>query len=350
MAMHSALYYPHTDVRSEDLMKSALLTWDRLHTIVPFKDYRPKYGKNRVMAEAWEVIGEQGKARIVAAPDEQRIAHDSIVELLKAGLPPEFQFLAEKDRSKEPYEIWPQKFAEQTWHLMQQHELTGELLPNGDYPFTHEGGVLVMSKLADAIAGNKLARVTDQSLAFGMTADQTPDREAEQAVLVTLDLIDESRISLQALIDYRKREEKSSRKRDYKAMRRRYAKAVSDHVEEWKGLPTQRLRDQKNDDFKEDMQRDLDELSEAITGNKCELLLKPVIVATLVAAGTGIAAATGGAAAALYTAGTLALGATTTEIAEKLAKIVEQGFGYNKKQREAMDKHPMAYMYYLNGA
>jgi hypothetical protein len=130
-------------------------------------------------------------------------------------------------------------------------------------------------------------------------------------------------------------------------MRRRYATAIADHVEEWKGLPTQRLRDQKNADFKEDMQRDLDKLSEAITGNKRKLLLKPVIVATLVAAGTGIALATGGTAAALHAAGTLALGATATEVAEKLSKIVEQGFGYNEKQREAIDKHPMAYMYYL---
>jgi hypothetical protein len=38
-----------------------------------------------------------------------------------------------------------------------------------------------------------------------------------------------------------------------------------------------------------------------------------------------------------------------TEVADKHSQIVEQGFGYNKKQREAMDKHPMAYMYYLAG-
>ena len=38
MAMRSALYYPHTDVRSEALMKSALLTWDKLHSIIPHSD------------------------------------------------------------------------------------------------------------------------------------------------------------------------------------------------------------------------------------------------------------------------------------------------------------------------
>jgi hypothetical protein len=46
MAMRSALYYPHTDIRSETLMKSALLTWDRVHTIFPYKEYKPNYSGN----------------------------------------------------------------------------------------------------------------------------------------------------------------------------------------------------------------------------------------------------------------------------------------------------------------
>lgn len=334
--MRSALYYPHTDVRSEGLMKSALLTWDKLHSIIPHEGYRPDYGDNRLMVEAWELIGEG----LVVKPDEQKIAHANIENMLKAGLPLEFNFLANQDKTGTPYEIWPQKFAMETWQLMQAHQLTPSQLPNGDYPFTHEGGVMVMSKLADAMAGKHYARVTDQSLAFGMTANYEPDQATEQAVVMTLDLVDANRLSLKELIKFRSNEDRHGYE-----LRQNYLKAVEAHVAELKTLTTMRQIDDKNHQFKRDMQRDLITLGEVITGNKLELVLKPVIVTTLVAIGAGVAAATGGGAAALVVAGTMALGATATEVADKLSKIVEQGFGYNKKQREAMAKHPMAYMY-----
>ena len=339
--MRSALYYPHTDVRSEALMKSALLTWDKLHSIIPHEGYRPDYGDNRMMADAWELIGEG----LVAKPDEQKIAHANIEEMLQTGLPLEFNFLANQDRTGATYEIWPQKFAIETWHLMQAHQLTPSQLPNGDYPFTHEGGVLVMSKLADAMAGKRYARVTDQSLAFGMTANQEQDRAIEQAVLMTLDLVDANRLSFKKLIEFRSHEDRHGYD-----LRENYLKAVETHVTELKTLTTQRQIEDKNRQFKRDMQHDLIALGEAITGNKLELALKPVIVTTLVAVGAGIAAVAGGSAAALVTAGTMVLGVTATEVADKLSKIVEQGFGYNKKQREAMTKHPMAYMYQLGRA
>lgn len=33
-------------------------------------------------------------------------------------------------------------FHRHTWEILMQHRLTGALLPNGDYPFTQEGGYL----------------------------------------------------------------------------------------------------------------------------------------------------------------------------------------------------------------
>lgn len=336
MAMNSALYYPHTDVRSEDLMKSALLTWDKLHTIIPHQGYKPDYGNNKMMAEAWELIGEG----LVAKPDEQQLAHDSIAETLRTGLPMDFQFLAAKDRKIRPYEIWPQKFAAKTWDLMMEHELTGPQLPNADYPFTHEGGVLVMSKLADAIAGTHYARVTDQSLAFGMTADRTPDQAAEQAVLMTLDIIDGRTLSLKELIEFRKREEKEGPE-----LRLNYARAVEKHVAEVKTLTTQRQRDDKNNQFKTEMERDRKLLGKAITGNKRKLVIKSVIVPTIV--GVGALAAGLGGPAAIIAAGTAAVGTSATEIADKLSKLLDLGFAFGEKQREIMAEHPMAYMYQL---
>ena len=54
--MRSALYYPHTAPNSEDIVKTALLLWDRLEFIVPWEHFRPHY-KNRQIARAMELIG-----------------------------------------------------------------------------------------------------------------------------------------------------------------------------------------------------------------------------------------------------------------------------------------------------
>jgi hypothetical protein len=71
--MRSAIYYPQTQVRSEEMMKSSLLLWDRLHTIVPFDGYTADFGNKRSMSEARELIGKQVVPDLV----EKQLAHRS---------------------------------------------------------------------------------------------------------------------------------------------------------------------------------------------------------------------------------------------------------------------------------
>jgi hypothetical protein len=47
--MRSALYYPHTSVDDEGIAKTALLLWDRLEFIVPWRGFLPDY-ENPVVA------------------------------------------------------------------------------------------------------------------------------------------------------------------------------------------------------------------------------------------------------------------------------------------------------------
>jgi hypothetical protein len=49
--MRSALYFPHTRVSDVGLIKTALLLWDNLEYIVPWRDFRVQYSNRRV-AEA----------------------------------------------------------------------------------------------------------------------------------------------------------------------------------------------------------------------------------------------------------------------------------------------------------
>ena len=341
--MRSAIYYPRTQVHSRPVMQSSLLLWDRLHTIVPAPHYAPSYDGRRDMAAAWELIG----SGLVPRASQQRRAHDAIAATLRAGLPPDLYRVGQVDQPDDFYEVWPQKFSMETWDLLRHHQLTDVPLPNGDYPFTQEGGLLVMAKLADACAGNKFARVTDRLMAYGMigSGDQRPGTVGE-VVPVTLDVIDASSIPLENLIELRRREASEKRGGDYTAMRHAYADAVQAQAEALGGALDQFERDEINRDFAGRMGRDLRDLREALGGNRLELVMKPVVVATVATAASlasGISLP-----AALTVGASAALGSDWKEISKSVADLFSSGFNFDYKQRETMSKHPMAYMYALS--
>lgn len=344
--MRSAIYYPRTQVRSVPLMKSSLLLWDELHTIVPTPNYAVSYDSQIDLARAWELIGKS-----FAPSEAQKLrAHEAIETTLTAGaLPPNLYLVGEVDQPKDPYEVWPQKFAMHTWDLLMQHKLAGVPLPNGDYPFTQEGGLLVMAKLADACAGKQFARVTDRLMAYGMIGTGGgPSASEAEVVPVTLDLIDATSLPIEKLIAFREREKAERRGSDYTKLRHAYADRVQAQVAALREEPDPFQRQELERQFRNDMAQDLKDLRDALSGNRLDLVMKPVIVASVVGAGalaTGLAPAT-----AAILAGSAVIGANLGDVAKNVADFFNSGFNFNKQQRETMAKHPMAYMYALSSA
>ena len=342
--MRSAIYYPRTQVQSRQLMQSSLLLWDKLHTIVPDRCYTPDYGDRRDMAEAWELVG----AKLVPSPSQKKRAHAAIETTLEASLSPDLYYVAQVDQPADPYEIWPQKFSTETWDLMRQHRLTDLPLPNGDYPFTQEGGLLVMAKLADACAGAQFARVTDRLMAYGLigSGDKRAGTEAE-VVPITLDVIDASSIPLESLIALRRREQSERRGKDYTQLRHNYADMVQAHVAALGAACDEFERDELNRQFRFRMETDLKELREALGANRIDLVLKPVVVAMLVTGGSLLTGAVG-VPAALMAGAAAAVGSSLKDVAKTVADFLNAGLNFDRKQRETMAKHPMAYMYALS--
>ncbi|MGO7347439.1 hypothetical protein ACCS92_08865 [Rhizobium ruizarguesonis] len=342
--MRSAIYYPRTQVHSRQIMKSSLLLWDTLHTIIPMEAYRPDYGDRCDMAEAWELIG----ATIVPNATQRRRTHAAIETTLKAGVLPESLFQVSRlDQPSDVYEIWPHKFSTETWHLMREHRLTDVPLPNGDYPFTQEGGLLVMAKLADACAGTQFARVTDRLMAYGMigSGGQRPGTEAE-VVPITLDLIDASSIPIENLIELRRREEIERNGNDYKQMRHNYADTVQRHASLLSSAVDQFDREEMNRQFRLEMETELKDLREALGRSAWDIVLKPVVVAAVV---TGGSLATGVDLPVALTAGAMAaIGSDWKEIADSVSDFFEKGFTFSRQQQDMMRKNPMAYMYSLS--
>jgi hypothetical protein len=158
--MRSALYYPHTEIRSESLMKSSLMLWDRVHVIVPFDHYEPHYD-SPTSQKCFELIGKCHHP----TQDEKRRAHDLVEDFATRRLPDSFSYISVQSPN-EIYEVYPQKLLPETWDILQTAHLAGAPLENADYPTAGPTGLSLMSLLADCCAGDTLARITDRSAAY----------------------------------------------------------------------------------------------------------------------------------------------------------------------------------------
>lgn len=344
--MRSAVYYPSTKVRSRQIMQSSLLLWDDLHTIVPEPDYNPEYGSNRQMAEAWELIGK----KLIPTNAQKARAHTAIETTLETGLlPPHLYEISDIDPPTDSYEVWPQKFAMKTFDLLRDRRLTQLPLPNGDYPFTQEGGLLVMAKLADACAGTTLARVTDRLMAYGMigTGDQRAGNVTD-VVPVTLDVIDASSIPIENLIAFRRREATERRGRDFTKLRHAYADMVQKQIEDLSAALDQAERDRLIAEYRYRIETDLIDLRRELRSNLGQLLVTPVVVAAVATGGVLLA----GGVDEISTAAAFGLGAAICskgdEVVKTVSGFVKDRMGFDAKQRDIMAKHPMAYMWELS--
>jgi hypothetical protein len=210
--MRSALYFPHTTIDDQSIVKTALLLWDKIEFITPCEEYRPYYA-NPVIERAMEIVG----AARVPTELEKKEAHGHVEELLDRLLPP--QFYVPKNPIQADYEIYPQKFLLKTWEMLSRSRMVGAVQSNEDYPLSETAGLTLMSILADCCAGTTRCRVTDRGAAYatlsGLIGDDLQSVRGDprpatqqQIVAVALDVIDVQSLDLNTLIAFREREAK----------------------------------------------------------------------------------------------------------------------------------------------
>lgn len=342
--MRAALYFPHMEIKSQILLKTSLLLWDRLEFIVPFPEYSPYY-ENKIVAKAIEIIG----VAHCPSKSEKQEAHELIEDLATRTLPEVFYYRPQDAGGS--YEIYPQKFLESTWQMLNALELAGAPLPNADYPLTSTAGLSVMSILADCCAGDTRARITDRGLAYATitnllvdSSKQNASAHYERVVPLTLKLIDAASLPLDALVSFREREKKEPGGHTLTALRHAYLRRVEEHVEALQKLSRRSDWGELDRAFESDMASDLRRLEAELHSEKKGLAYsKEVIVSALAAAGT-IWGAVHGLPFELPAAFT-ALGAPVT-----IGGILSAQNKYAASRRSIMEKHPMAYLYQLQQA
>ena len=289
--LFSAIYYPNIQIVNINIIKAALILWDRLEYISPFKGNQ-QYSDKKYMSEALEMI----TAEHVPTKAEKQLAHEGILELVSSQLPNEF--LLRKCPPDYRYKIYPQKFLPETWDALQETELAA---PYKQYGFTEwvtgrSIGLAMMSLLAEACAGSEFRTVTDKVAPYkihsesivglhGGTYGQTIE-DVEQLISISLKIIDPSQFNIKRILKFRKREE-GSEGSSIRNLRHNYLNKIDSFVERLantKGHEGSRAEIER--EFEQELKDDLSNLKEALKLKvKDALLSKEVGVAILAPAG-----------------------------------------------------------------
>jgi len=335
--MRTALYFPHTQVRNKSIVHTALLLWDALECIVPHQGYRPQYA-DREMAAAMEIVGKQ---RTPTAKEKFRV-HTLVEDLVRGGVPESFRY-SPKNGQTELYEIWPQKLLGETWDLLQDKGLTNRRLDHYDYPMRQAAGLSIMAILADVLAGETRARVTDRGLAYATIVNAPKvagDAEHPvQVVPLTVKGIAADRLPIDRLIAFREREAKESSS-DYRSLRNNYRTAIEKHLRQISvHAPGSPDRVELDRAFEVDMEDDLRDLKRELGSARRDAWLSKEVV-TLTVAGGALLGLAGGVPhmpmpEVVTGVGAIALVGGLLGTGNKLAKA----------RYEILRKHPMAYLY-----
>jgi hypothetical protein len=296
--MLKALYYPHTDVTNPLILKNALILWDTLETIVPRADWKPnRVGNNRYINEAVELVV---KPRVPTVA-ERTEAHRSLQVMTKSGIVAALMSQAPAGFRHGNYPIYPEKFLDQTWRMLERVGMAHWVASTEDYGVPLAIGFLMMSLLADACAGTQVQKITDridpfswisQSHARALGSPYVTGLDVSQVapaydrlVTLSLDVLDARSIPLSRLVAYRERESKRGGT-DYSAMRRRYLKALQTHVNRV-GTEARSPADLRELDyqFKEELRHDLAELKAELNAASLKALFSKEVVLSAVISG-----------------------------------------------------------------
>ena len=218
--MLRALYYPHTEIKSEIILKNALLLWDSVDTIVPSDRMRQESRSSKTIQDAIELIVTPRRPT-----QEERIkAHASLSAMMNSGEVAALLLQAPAFFRRSPYFMYGDKFLYETWRMLEESGLTDFDNGGREYGVPSALGFLMMSLLADICAGTQLQKITDRVDAYGwlskahaqmlgtnpiMGLDVSQVAPAyDRLVALSLSVVDARNISLDRLVDFRRREAK----------------------------------------------------------------------------------------------------------------------------------------------
>jgi hypothetical protein len=360
--MLSAIYYPHTKIQNESLLKTALLLWDEIHVIVPWEGYRSKRIRP-LEAEAFELIGRAH----CPTEDEKQQVHDLVEDFATRPLSAEFRLGTRGHIGNDDYEMFAQKLLPDTWRILEEASMAHPVRTREThFSAPRPTGLALMSLLADCCAGDTFVRVTDRSKAYsslaGLLVDKSSERDVKDhgvsrvdgvfsnmantdaptnLVPMVLKVVDSDSLTLEHLIQLRRSELKSTG-HALRDLRHRFSARIDAQAVALCGARSKRDRGELRRQFQEEMNDDYAALRDSLKLEAKQVVgTKEILTAMLVAA--DLAAShlhdlSGGVAALAAAGSVFAVGGLFSTKAKCAAT-----------RRKILAEHPTAYLYEARG-
>lgn len=332
--MDTGLYFPHTMCRDKELLKSALFLFDEFEYIVPWEGFEKEYpSEDPHVQETVELIGKP----IIPSPVEQKAAHKEIAQVCMGKMASQLNFRPSGKREDGGYLIFPQKFDQATWDLLEEKKLIKQLGKEVDYDYfmTQILGQFMMAMLALACSGNKKQKkqlVTDNPNAFKALYLASADdirtnlskiQDAHHWLLnIRIKSFDFKKISFSRILSLRKKETPLLHE-----LRKNYLEnhqSCLSEIEEVSNNPREIDRCIRR--YTDQAEQNLKELKQALRLHSATTLLSKTIVSAV----AGIASET-----IVPSSGFLASSAV----------LVSQLIEYKDKRRELLKNHKFAWFY-----
>jgi hypothetical protein len=354
---YSALYYPHTGIKTLELMKLSLLLWDQVEYIFPFEGYRSD-SDNPLLDEGAEILARP----LCPSLEEKQLAHKLICDLVEAGIPEWVTAKPVPGFDRNEFFVFREKLLTETWQVLAdagfgKTRIRG-LGHNTSVPASL--GLLMMSVLAECCAGTEKKMITDRTRAYsvlthtlaqvsggnhwddGDSVDILKEQNArERLIAVTLRTFRMSETSIESLIALRKREEKEPG-RHLRALRHNYV----DSIGQWATRIVTEARTNRDvmeleRQYEEALRIDCAELTDQLKLDATKLFSRELLISVSVSAAT------------LSTIGNLGLMskavypvfAGAVGVATLGNKLVE----YRLQRKEALKNHVAGYLYSARG-
>jgi hypothetical protein len=212
-----------------------------------------------------------------------------------------------------------------------------------------------MSILADVLAGDTRARVTDRGAAYATIANaptpgaqEVDETNLEHVIPLTFKTVALERVPIKRLIDFRKREAKSSSAHQYRRLRHKYVDSLTSHAKNVAGYPLGTAdRTLLDEQFQQKMEDDLAELKDELgIARKDAILSKEslALIGIAALAVTTMISSAGLAAVPLAVAGAIKSSGVLATVGGPLLMAHKYGVARKKTLRD----HPMAYLYEID--
>jgi hypothetical protein len=162
---HRALYYPHVSISDPDFLFEALLYWDSLATVVPYRGFRPHWDRDEDLAREMAALEEAHLTGLSPSARQKEAVHERVAALLQYPAPAWYRpetLLADNRQGV----LWVGKISPRTVDLLEKSNWMRAAGEGGYGVIAPAVANIIVGLLADEFSSPTLPAITNDTGAF----------------------------------------------------------------------------------------------------------------------------------------------------------------------------------------